>query len=79
MTLHGENFVQGVQAYWQGSNRPTTFINDTELQMTLTAYDVAFPGFGSIKVVNPAPGGGESNPVTFTLYAYQVYLPSILR
>ncbi|MBK8987616.1 MAG: beta-propeller fold lactonase family protein [Chloroflexi bacterium] len=79
VTLHGANFVQGAQAHWQGSSRPTTFISSTELQMTLTAYDVAFPGFGTIAVVNPAPGGGESNALTLTLVAYQVYLPMTQR
>ncbi|MBK7917767.1 MAG: beta-propeller fold lactonase family protein [Chloroflexi bacterium] len=77
VTIYGENFVQGAQARWQGASRPTTFISETELQMTLTAYDLAFPGFGAITVLNPAPGGGESNPATFTMVAYTVYIPLI--
>ena len=79
VTVHGQNFVLGAQARWQGFNRPTTFISETELEMTLTAVDLAFPGTGVVTVLNPAPGGGESNPATFTLYAYQVYLPYTIR
>ena len=79
VTLRGQNFVLGAQAYWQGASRPTTFISETELQMTLTAYDLAFSGAGVVTVVNPAPGGGGSNPARFTIYANVVYLPFLQR
>lgn len=77
--LHGRNFVPGAQGYWQGASRPTTYVSETELHMTATGLDLAFPGYGSITVVNPGPGGGESNAVRFSIYPYVLYLPTIIR
>ncbi|MCB8978808.1 MAG: beta-propeller fold lactonase family protein [Ardenticatenaceae bacterium] len=79
VTITGKNFVLGAQAYWQGNGRPTTFISSTQLQVTLTAYDVAFANSGALTVVNSGPGGGTSNPVTFEVYAYVLYLPFVVR
>ncbi len=79
VTLHGRNFVPGVQAYWQGGSRPTSFVSETELRLTLTGLDLAFPGYGAITVVNPGPGGGESNAVRFSIYPYGLFLPIGVR
>lgn len=79
VTLHGRNFVLGAQAYWQGASRPTSFVSETELRLTLTGLDLAFPGYGSITVVNPGPGGGESNAVRFSIYPYGLFLPIVIR
>ncbi|MBK8900040.1 MAG: beta-propeller fold lactonase family protein [Anaerolineaceae bacterium] len=79
VTITGKNFVVGAQAYWQGNGRATTFISSTQLQVTLTAYDVAFAGSGAITVVNPGPGGGTSNPTTFEVHAHVLFLPFVVR
>ncbi len=65
----GENFVEGAQAEWNGALRSTKFINANELEVTLTAVDVGLVGNGGIRVANPAPGGGESNVLTFAVTA----------
>ncbi len=75
----GQNFILGVQAQWNGQNRPTQFISQTEVRVTLNSFDVAFGGSGAITVVNPGPGGGPSNPATFTIYPYAVYLPMLVK
>lgn len=75
----GQNFVLGVQAQWNGQNRPTQYLGETELLVTLNSFDVAFAGSGAVTVVNPAPGGGGSNPATFTIYPYALFLPIIIR
>lgn len=79
LTITGKNFVLGAQVYWQGNGRPTTYLSATQLQVTLTAYDVAFASSGSITVENPGPGGGSSNPVTFEVHAYVLFLPFVVR
>ncbi|MCB9134594.1 MAG: beta-propeller fold lactonase family protein [Anaerolineales bacterium] len=77
--VYGEHFVSGVQAQWNGQNRPTKFVSETEIVITLTAYDMAFAGSGAITVINPGPGGGTSNALTFTVYPYGIGLPAIVR
>ena len=67
LTITGSGFVQGSVVQWDQSNRTTTFVSSTELQVTLTAADLATAGTAQIIVVNPGPGGGPSSPVTFTI------------
>jgi len=68
MVIKGKNFVAGVQAYWNDSARPTTFVSAHEAKVTILAADLAAAGDGVLKVINPAPGGGESyNTATFTI------------
>jgi hypothetical protein len=47
----------------------------------VTPADLALGGQGSIMVVNPAPGGGESNIATFTIYTIRMrlYMARVLR
>jgi uncharacterized repeat protein (TIGR01451 family) len=44
-----------------------TFVSSTELQVALTAADVAAAGTGQIVVVNPSPGGGSSNAMSLAI------------
>jgi hypothetical protein len=77
--LSGVNFLPGAQAEWNGSPRPTAVISETELRITLLASDISSGASGGIRVVNPEPGGGPSNTVTFTIYAYGIYVPMVIR
>ena len=61
----GGNFVNGVTLLWQGTARPTTYVSPTQLTAQIDAADVAVAGNFTVTVVNPAPGGGSSNPLTF--------------
>jgi 6-phosphogluconolactonase (cycloisomerase 2 family) len=75
----GQNFVSGAQGQWNGQNRPTQFISETEVWITLNGFDVAFGGSGAVRVINPGPGGGTSNASTFIIYPYSLYLPLIIK
>jgi hypothetical protein len=66
-TVNGANFVNGSVVRWNGSNRTTTFISSTQLKADIAAADIASPGTASMTVFNPAPGGGTSNALTFTI------------
>jgi len=58
--------------FWNGSARPTTLnLNSSQLQVTIYASDVATAGQAEVQVVNPTPGGGPSNFVTFFIHAPQ--------
>jgi len=63
----GEDFVPGAQAQWNGQDRPTQRLSENELWVTLNGLDVAFGGSGAVTAVNPAPGGGASNPAAFAI------------
>jgi len=47
--------------------RATTFVSETELQVTLLTEDVSEPGQLFISVTNPAPGGGTAGPQPFDI------------
>ena len=86
MTITGSNFVIGAQAYWNGAARATEFVNASMVRMTISARDLIFGGVARVSVANPAPGGGESSVLTFTIneppaqsYFYRVRLPLIRR
>jgi hypothetical protein len=67
LTVNGTNFVATSQVQWIGSSRTTTFVNSTQLTASISAADIQSSGMASVTVVNPAPGGGTSNALTFTI------------
>jgi 6-phosphogluconolactonase (cycloisomerase 2 family) len=69
LVIQGSNFVPGVQAQWNGENRPTTFVSSGQLRMNANGADLVTATQASVQVVNPAPGGGPSNIVTFKVGA----------
>ena len=67
LTVNGSNFVASSGVRWNGTNRATTFASSTQLRATILATDVATVGTAQVTVVTPAPGGGTSNALTFTI------------
>lgn len=67
ITITGSGFEANSVAQWNGSPRPTTFVNATTLQVALTAADVAGFGAGQISVVNPSVP--PSTPLDLYIYA----------
>jgi hypothetical protein len=67
LTVGGANFVSGSVIQVNGSNRTTTFVSSTQLNAAIPASDIASAGTLSISVVSPAPGGGASPALTFTV------------
>jgi len=72
LTLTGTNFISSSVAQWKGSARTTTFVSATNLTAAITAADIATSGTAAITVVNPTPGGGTSNALTFTITDFSV-------
>jgi YVTN family beta-propeller protein len=52
---------------WNGSDRPTTNGSGNWVTAQLSASDIAKAGTAVVTVFNPAPGGGSSNSLTFTI------------
>lgn len=69
LTVAGAGFDQASNVQWNGSARPTTFVNNSTLTAQITAADVATPASIPVTVSTPQPGGGTSGPVAFTVAA----------
>jgi uncharacterized repeat protein (TIGR01451 family) len=69
VTVSGSGFEANSVVLFNGSQRPTTFVNATTLQVALTANDVKNFGLGEISVYNPGPGGSTSTPTELAIAA----------
>src|SRR5262245_57730460 len=67
VTVNGSGFVNASVVRWNGATRPTTFVSGVQLQASITAADVAATGTAQVSVVTPAPGGGTSGNLAFTV------------
>jgi hypothetical protein len=67
VTIAGYNFMSSSSAQWNGSARTTTYSSGTQLQVQLTAADIATAGSAAVSVTNPTPGGGNSGAAEFTI------------
>ena len=67
ITVTGTGFVSQSVVQWNGSARTTTYVSATQLQVALVAADLAAAGTAQISIVNPAPGGGTSSNLAFTV------------
>jgi hypothetical protein len=67
LTVNGSNFISDSVVRWNGSDRPTTFVNSGQLTAQISAADVSVAGSATVTVFTFA--GGNSNPATFTVIA----------
>jgi hypothetical protein len=67
LVLNGQDFVPDSVVRWDGSDRPTTFISATQLEATIDAADISADGVVNVSVFTPAPGGGLSTSLVFTI------------
>jgi hypothetical protein len=69
ITVNGSGFVASSVARWDGASRTTTFVCATQLRFDVTASDLTTAKSVSVSVFTPAPGGGTSANLTFTISA----------
>jgi MBG domain (YGX type)/Bacterial Ig domain/MBG domain len=67
LTVTGGSFVSGSSVLWNGKVRATTFVSPTQLTATILASDLSAVGTADVAVFNPAPGGGSSTSLTFSI------------
>ena len=67
LTVKGSNFVVQSKVRWNGSERPTTYVNPTTLTAVIPATDIIQPAQVGISVFNRDPGGGVSGTLSFTV------------
>ncbi len=67
LTLTGNNFVNTSVVRFNNQQYPVTFINKNQIQTTIPSNAITTPGSYPVKVINPAPGGGESSLLLFDI------------
>jgi triacylglycerol esterase/lipase EstA (alpha/beta hydrolase family) len=68
INIYGSNFVTSSGVQWNGMNRATTFVSSGHLQAAILASDIGAQNTAYATVANPAPGGGVSNELPFTIF-----------
>ncbi|MGI4760329.1 MAG: IPT/TIG domain-containing protein [Janthinobacterium lividum] len=67
LTVTGTGYVNSSVVQFNGVALPTTFVSATQLTATVPATALATAGTYAVIVENPAPGGGTSPGVSFTV------------
>jgi hypothetical protein len=67
VTVTGTNFFAASQITFDGAVSATTYIDGSHLKATLTAAQLASGGTIAVRVVTPAPGGGSSAALPFSV------------
>ena len=65
LSVSGTGFVSNATINFNRTALTTTFVDSEHLTVTVPASDIASAGTAPVSVVNPEPGGGESNVVFF--------------
>jgi len=67
VTVTGVGFFVTSQITFDNAPAATTFVDSTHVRATLSAAQLASATTLAVRVVNPAPGGGTSSAVPFTV------------
>src|SRR5437660_834168 len=77
LAINGSGFISGSTVTYNGVAHPATFVSATQLTIELSAAEHATAGSYAVIVTNPAPDGGASNSVNFTVPGALPPLPAI--
>jgi hypothetical protein len=77
LTASGANFVAGAKIVFGVTSLATTLTNATTLSAVIPSSLLVGAGSVPVKVVNPAPGGGDSSAIAFTVANPTAALDSI--
>jgi YVTN family beta-propeller protein len=67
LTIYGTNFIAASMVNFGGAAPATTFVNSTQLTAAIPYASITSTGTSAVTVSNPAPGGGSSNSLTFSI------------
>ncbi len=65
LTVVGARFDSKANVQWNGSALPTTYVSSTQLTAQIPATALSAASSAVVTVINPAPGGGQSNSEVF--------------
>jgi hypothetical protein len=77
LTVTGSGFVSGTQALWNGSELPTTFVDDEHLTVQVATAQLDSAALVQVKTRGPAPAAFESNELPFVVAALQPEVTSL--
>lgn len=69
LRVSGDDFQENSAIRWDGINLTGAYEGESELIGIVPADHIIDPGEHEITVFTPEPGGGSSNPLTFTIQA----------
>ena len=75
LTVNGSGFAPQSLIYWNGSAISTIFLSGDQLQATIPSLYISTPGSAIIEVQTPAPGGGMTGQLTFTVNTVNSPIP----
>ena len=67
LELNGSGFLKTSLVRWNGDDRATVYVSSSRLVAVVYAADLSQPGRGFLSVANPAPNGGESDPLALAI------------
>jgi hypothetical protein len=67
LTINGTGFLTSSTVRFNGTSRAAIFVSSTQLTIQLNSADLGTVGTYPVVVTNPAPGGGASAAVNFTV------------
>ena len=67
VTINGTGFMAASAVFVNNIQRTSVFVKDTQVTINLTSSELAVQQSISIRVQNPAPGGGASNTMSFSV------------
>ncbi len=67
ITITGTGFINGSTINWNGIALTTTFGSSSQLTAVVPAANIATAGTAAVSVFTPAPGGGTSAALLFTI------------
>jgi hypothetical protein len=77
LDVSGSGFIASTVVAWNGTALLTTVVSGTEVKATVPAADLAGSSASAVTAQNPAPGGGTSAAVTFTVNSPTPVIASI--
>jgi hypothetical protein len=77
LTITGANFVAASVVAFGGTSVTTTFVSSTQLTAAIPGGAIAAAGSPAVTVTNPAPVGGTSNALSFTIGSGTNPIPTI--
>jgi hypothetical protein len=67
LTVNGTGFLSTSVVEWNGTTLSTVHVSAQQLTASVPASDIADAGTAQVSVFSPAPGGGSSNAIPFSI------------
>ena len=69
LSVTGIGFREGATMTWDGADRTTRYVSDTQVVASILSSDLETPRTVGVRVRNPEPTAGASNELTFDIVA----------